>query len=159
MNKHFVLFRDGRRLRAAHHEFPEQTNSFTFGDRQFLPSGRLIHISHIVDSTDDLLGFSLDSLEAVSNSPEWKLWWDSFDNRTLVDFWQATIFLADPLPANWRDDGALLVVGGQVFSDQHGEYILVLPDENGYQFHFGKPTSFWRKLGFELARPKIRLAH
>jgi hypothetical protein len=158
MSKQFLLFRDGRRLRAAHLELPRVDVPLVAHGRRFAPSGSFIHLSHITDPKKNLLGFAVDVLERVTRSADWQAWWETFDNRHLWDFWQAHIFLADPVPADWDDDGALLVGGGWVFDDGAGDYLLAIPDHNGFCFRPGEPTQFWRGLGFELAELNVSVS-
>ena len=150
MTKQFLLFRNGRRLRAAHLEIPRMDVPLLVNGRRFTPAGSFIHLSHLTDQRKRLLGFVVDVLEQANSTPDWRAWWESFDNRHLWDFWQGHIFLAEPMPADWNNDGALLVGGGSVFTDKAGDYLLALPDENGYCFRPGEPTEFWKEIGFEL---------
>lgn len=156
MRKTFIMFRDGRRLRAAHLELPRLDAPLLVNGRRFAPAGSFVHLSHVTGEQKRLLGFMVDSLEHANTSPEWRAWWDTFDNREILDFWQAYLFLSDPMPADWHDDGALLVGGGWVFRNE-AEFILAIPDENGYCFRPGEPTEFWRGLGFELSRLDVTL--
>jgi len=97
-----------------------------------------------------LLGFVVDSLKGANSSPEWRAWWDSFDNRHLVDFFEASLLLVEPMPAKWRENCALMPGGGWVFADGAGDYVLAIPDDNGFCFSPGEPTEFWKVIGFEL---------
>jgi hypothetical protein len=155
MTKAFLLFRNGRRLCAARRELARLDVPLRMGGRTFEPVGDFTHLSHVTDGKGRLLGFMVDSLDRVSSAAPWRAWWDSFDNRHLIDFWQAYIFLAEPMPGDWHDDGALLVLGGWVSGDGTGEYLLAIPDCNGYCFRPNEPTVFWTDLGFELTASAI----
>lgn len=150
MTKHFLLFREGRRLRAAQLELPSVEAPLLVEGRRFVPAGGLWHLNHITDERQHLLGFVVQSLKDANTSTEWRAWWDTFDNREVIDFWEAYLYLADPMPAQWHDDCALLVGGGWVFADGAGDYVLAIPDDNGVCFRPGEPTEFWKELGFEL---------
>jgi hypothetical protein len=152
MTKQFLLFRDGRRLRAAHRQLPRVDTPLLVNGRRFTPAGSFIHLSHITNNQKRLLGFSVDALEQANTAPDWRAWWESFDNRHIWDFWQAYIFLVESMPSDWHDDGALLVGGGDVLTDRAGDYLLALPDYNGYCFSPNEPTEFWKEIGFELAQ-------
>jgi len=150
MTKHFLLFRDGRRLRAAHLELPRLDVPLLVDNRRFAPAGSFLHLNHVTDSRKHLLGFVVDDLERANSSSDWRAWWSSFDNRDVLEFWQAYIFLAEQMPDNWHDDCALLVVNAPIFSDNTGDYLLVIPDHNGFCYRPGEPTEFWKEIGFEL---------
>jgi len=156
MTKVFLLFRDGRRLRAAHQELARVDVPLAFSGRRFEPVGDFIHLSHVTDGHGCLLGFMMDSLDRACDGVAWRAWWDSFGNRELIDFWQAYVFLGEPMPEQWHDDGALLVGGGWVFGDGAGDYLLAIPDCNNVSFRPGEPTEFWRRLGFKLAQVEAR---
>lgn len=156
MTKVFLLFRDGRRLRAARRELTRVDIPLVLGGRRFRLGGDFTHLSHVTDGKGRLLGFMVDSLDDVSRDAAWQIWWNSFDNRELIDFWQAYIFLADPMPEEWHDDCALLVLGGWVFSDGAGDYLLAIPDCNGITLGHDDPTIFWRDLGFGLTDLQVR---
>lgn len=149
--KFFLLFRDGRRLRAAHVELPRVDRPLVMEGRQFTPAGGLWLWNHIIDEQKRLLGFVVQSLKDANTSAEWRAWWDTFDNREVIDFWEASLYLADPMPTQWNDDCAALI-GGWVFADGAGDYLLAIPDDNGHCFRPGEPTEFWRGLGFELTQ-------
>lgn len=155
MTKVFLLLRDGRRLRAAHQDLARVDVPFVLGGSRFEPVGDFIHLSHVTNGKGRLLGFKVDSLEQVSKDTSWRTWWDSFDNRELTDFWEAYVFLAEPMPEDWHDDGALLILGGWVFGDGAGDYLLAIPDCNGYCFRPNEPTVFWTDLGFELRQVEV----
>ena len=155
MTKTFLVFRDGRRLRAAHLSLPRVDVPLLVNRRRFAPAGSLVHLSHVTGEQKQLLGFKVDSLERANTSPEWRAWWDTFINRDLLDFWEAYLFLADPMPPEWRDDCALLVGGGWVFGDGTGDFVLAIPDDNGFCFRPGEPTEFWRGIGFQLAKMDV----
>ncbi len=150
MKEQFVLFRRGRRLCAAAVSLPEAGAGLMLDGKHFALVGRFLHLSHIVDSKQDLLGFHMDGLEEVTADPRWKEWWNTFDNRDVEDFWQAYLFLSEQRPTDWFPDGALLVGGGAAFSDGTGDYVLVLPDENGRAAEQGLPNKFWRRMAFHL---------
>jgi len=150
MTKVFLLFRDGRRVRAAHLELPRVDAPLLVNGRRFTPAGDFIHLCHLTDERKRLIGFVVDDLGGANSSADWRAWWSSFDNRDVLEFWQAYIFLAEPMPDSWHDDGALLVGGGWVFADGAGDYVLTIPDDNGFCFRLGEPTEFWKEIGFEL---------
>ena len=150
MKKQFVLFRRGRRLCAALVPLPEASAGLTLDGKHFALVGRFIHLTHIVDAKQHLVGFNVDGLEGVTTDPNWKEWWSTFDNRELEDFWQVYLFLSDQRPSDWFPDGALLVGGGAAFGDGTGDYALVLPDENGRAADQGQPDKFWKQIAFKL---------
>lgn len=156
MTKVFLLFRDGRRLRAARQDLARTDVRLVFDGRPFEPVGDFVHLSHVTDGRGRLLGFMVDSLEQVCDAVAWRAWWDSFENRELIDFWQAYVFLAQPMPEHWHDDGALIVGGGWVFGDGAGDYLLAIPDYNGITFRPDEPTVFWTDLGFDLSQLEIK---
>ena len=129
---------------------PETINGLTLAGKRFALVGRFIHLSHIVDSKQNLLGFNVDGLEEVTADPSWKEWWSTFDNRDLEDFWQAYLFLSEQRPTDWFPDGALLVGGGAAFSDGAGDYVLVLPDAKVRAADEGHPDQFWKQIAFQL---------
>jgi hypothetical protein len=155
MSQQFVLFCESGRLQAARLQLPASEGPLIVAGRRFTPAGSFIHLSHIIDDQKLLLGFVVDPLEGASAEPSWRTWWDNFENREIYDFWQAHLFLANPMPAKWDEDGAFLVGGGEVLSDGRGEYVLVLPDYNGHCFRPGEPTEFWRGFGFEFSQLDI----
>jgi hypothetical protein len=154
--KAFVLFRDGRRLRAAYREMAKERASLFLAGRRFTPAGQFTHLSHITDEKKRLIGFVVDRLENATASSGWREWWNTFDNRHLEDFWEAYLFLADPMPTDWHHDCALLVTGGCVLADGAGDFVIVLPDHNGFCFSPNEPVFFWTDLGFELRDLEIR---
>ncbi len=157
MTKTFIMFRDGRRLRAAHAQLAILDGPIVLEGRRFHPAGGFTHWSHITDAKKRLVGFAVQSMEDANSSAEWRAWWDSFDNRTIDDFFEAFVFLTETVPVNWQDDCALLV-GGSVYSDGAGDFVLAVPDENGRCFKRGEPTQFWTDIGFEVARCAVSSA-
>jgi len=156
MKKSFLLFRDGRRLRAAHHELLKEDAPLLVNGRRFRPVGHFMHLSHITNAKKQLVGLVLDALENATTAPGWREWWDTFENRHLEDFWEAYLFLAEPMPAKWHHDCALLVTGGSIFADDAGDFILAIPDLNGFCFQPNQPTAFWTNFGFGLSKIEVK---
>ena len=157
MRRSFILFRHERHLRAAHVGIPRPEAGLLIHGKRFAYGGGLYHWSHITDSTQGLVGFVVESLKDASPLPEWRAWWEAFANREVVDFWQAYLFLANPMPAQWREDCALLV-GGWFYTDGSGEFAIGIPDMNGHAFEEGKPSKFWSEIRFELDRRSVATA-
>jgi len=157
MTKTFIMFRDGRRLRAAHAQLARLDAPILVDGRRFNPAGGFTHWSHITDAKKRLVGFAVQSLEHANSSTEWRAWWDSFDNRILEEFFEALLFFTETIPTDWHHDCALLV-GGWVYSDGAGDFALGIPDENGYCFKPSEPTQFWTDIGFEVARCTVSSA-
>ncbi|MBC8097524.1 MAG: hypothetical protein H7Y43_17100 [Akkermansiaceae bacterium] len=149
MTNTFFLFRDKRRLCAAYRQFSSFDTMLKTASRRLAPAGTFTHLSHITGEQGLLLGFVVDGLSAVDSSEAWRLWWDRFENREITDFWEAYLLLAKEMPSKWKHDCAQIVVGGQVYSDGAGEYVLAIPDYNGVAFNSNQPVQFWSKVGFE----------
>lgn len=157
MSKAFFLFRDGRRLIAAHADVPNLDGPILIGGNRFNPAGGLLHWCHLTDSQKRLVGFTIDSLEKANSSPQWRAWWDSFDNREMIDFFEASIFLADPMPADCHNDCSLLI-GGWVYEDGKGNFALAIPDENGISYRPNEFNQFWLGFGFDAAHCDVTVA-
>ena len=155
LNNYFILYREGRRLCAALAALPKEASELVVAGTRFTPVGRFIHLSHIVDSNRDLIGFSVDGIDQITAEKSWKQWWDTFDNRELEDFWQVDLFLTQERRKDWFPDGAFLVGGGAVFTDQEGEYLLLLPNEQAEASANAKGREFWREIAFELYEPSF----
>jgi len=154
MSKAFVMFREGRRLRAAHAQLSRPDAPILIGGHRFAPAGALVHWSHLTDAKKRLVGFVVDSVDRANSTGQWRAWWDSFDNRELIEFYLGYLLLADPMPKDYHEDGALLV-GGDIYSEGRGEFALAIPDKNGMCFQTAEPVEFWNGLGFELAQVDI----
>lgn len=154
MNKAFVLFRDGRRLRAAHADLAKPDGPILLGGRRFASDGGLGHWCQLTDVQKRLVGFAIGSLAAANHSAAWRSWWEAFDNRELIDFSEASVFLADPMPKDYHNDCSLLI-GGWVCNDGAGEFALVIPDDNGFCFEANQPHEFWKGIGFDLASVEV----
>ncbi len=154
--KAFVLFRDGRRLRAAHLDLPKADTPLKISGRCFRPVGHFMHLSHITDAKKQLAGFVVDALENATTAPGWREWWNTFENRHLEDFWEGYLFLAEPMPTEWHHDCALLATGGGILADDAGDFVLTIPDLSGFAFQANEPTVFWTGLGFELGQVEVR---
>lgn len=156
MSRYFVVYREGRRLRAALSQFGVRPEAIEFNGQSFAAIGSFIHLSHIVDRDLRLLGFAVDGIDNVTKADSWSGWWKSVENVDLEDFWQAYIRLADPWPSDWFPDTALLPTGGVVLYGGHGEYVLALPDENDWALGRQPPFQFWKEIAFELSPVRVR---
>lgn len=158
MKKYFLLFRDGRRLRAAHVELPKENAFLIVKGRRFAAAGSFGQWSHITDSKKRLVGFVVDLLEDASTTLGWEEWWNTLGNRYVGFFGEAHLFLAEPLAEEWHSDwhhDCAFHVGGSIFADGSGDFVLLIPDNNGCCFRPNEPTVFWSEIGFHLAELHI----
>lgn len=150
----FVIFRDGRRACAGRPPLEHSGDDVWLGTRRFQRWHSFCHFHHIVGKERQLLGFQLVFLDFPPEAASWWRWVECCENCSYTDK-EFTVLLAEALPEEYYPDSAS-IIGGDVYHDGCGEFIVVIPDMNEWRAPERNWGRMWNSIGFDLAEVEVR---